>query len=76
MIPDLINDDAIFSYTWQFEEEPGSGVFADFEIINGSGEVGPLTGQRIEVPAEAAGLALRVKVQFPDSEGVRGDSVL
>ena len=59
-----------FSYRWQFEEEPGSGAFVDFEITNASGEVGPLTGQLITVPELALGAALRVVVSYQDGGGV------
>ena len=59
-----------FTFTWQFEEEPGSGIFVDFEIVNGSGEVGPLEGEVITVPAIAVGSALRVVARFNDDAGV------
>ncbi|MGI9408520.1 MAG: peroxidase family protein, partial [Hyphomicrobiaceae bacterium] len=63
-------DNSIFIHFWQFEEEPGSGVFIDFEIFNGSGEAGPLEGAVIDVPPEAEGFALRVKTIFQDDDGV------
>ena len=63
-------DNSIFIHFWQFEEEPGSGVFVDFEIFNGSGEAGPLEGAVIDVPPEAEGFALRVKTIFQDDAGV------
>jgi Ca2+-binding RTX toxin-like protein len=61
---------AIFTFNWQFEEEPGSGIFVDFEVVNGSGEVGPLEGEVITVPPEAVGFALRVIARFNDDAGV------
>ena len=63
-------DNSIFIHFWQFEEEPGSGSFIDFELVNSSGEVGPLEGAVIEVPPEAGGFALRVKTIFQDDAGV------
>ncbi len=74
-LPDTISDpngvlNAVFSYTWQMEADPGTGIFVDFEVINVSGETGPLEGEIITVPPEAVGSALRVKATFLDDAGV------
>jgi hypothetical protein len=62
--------DPFFSFTWQIEEEAGTGIFVDLEITNVSGEIGPLTGANVVVPAEALGVAMRVKTSFVDGNGV------
>ena len=58
----------IFAFTWEFEADPG--VFEPFEVTNASGEIGPLEGQTITVPAGAAGFGVRVVASFQDDAGV------
>lgn len=66
-VPALITG---FSFTWKFEEDPGSGIFIDFELLNAAGEDTGLHGQTITVPEDAAGSALRVEVSYQDGNGV------
>lgn len=60
----------MFTYIWQVEEEPGSGVFVDLIVLNTAGDDGPLEGEVISVPVDALGAALRVKASFLDDDGV------
>ncbi|MGI9424358.1 MAG: calcium-binding protein, partial [Hyphomicrobiaceae bacterium] len=67
---DGIPPGAIFSFTWQVEQTLNAGDFTDIEITNASGEVGPLTGEVVNVPIEADGLRMRVVARFNDGQGV------
>lgn len=59
-----------FSFIWQVEEDPGTGVFEDLLIVNAAGEEGPLSGQTITIPPDVDGSQLRVEVSFVDGNGV------
>ncbi len=57
------------SYVWQFEPDPGTGIFEDIVIATGLGDV-RATGTTFTVPNDVAGSAIRVKAVYQDEHGV------
>ncbi|GBF27484.1 leukotoxin [bacterium MnTg02] len=60
-------------FTWQFEEDPGSGVFIDIPndgVLGNAGNNAPVVGETFTVIPLVAGLAIRVKAIYEDGNGV------
>ncbi|HSB73539.1 MAG TPA: peroxidase family protein [Candidatus Methylomirabilis sp.] len=58
-----------FSFFWQFEARPGSGVFEDIVVRTGLG-VESVIGPTFTVTPDLDGLALRVRAVYQDQHGV------
>jgi Ca2+-binding RTX toxin-like protein len=56
-------------YYWQVEDGVGSGVFIDLERIV-AGEPSPVTGSSFMPTIDEIGLALRVRAEYQDANGV------
>ncbi|QCI12535.1 heme peroxidase [Pseudomonas putida] len=65
----LVNNASV-SYYWQFEADPGSGVFEDIVLLP-AGDLAfqSADGTAFKVSPDLAGLALRVKAIYQDAHG-------
>ena len=59
-----------FSYVWQVERNPGTGVFEDIVDLAGDLAFQSANGTVFRVTPDLAGLSLRVKAIYQDANGV------
>ncbi len=59
-----------FSYVWQVERNPGTGVFKDIVDLAGDLAFQSANGTVFRVTPDLAGLSLRVKAIYQDANGV------
>ncbi|UUZ74664.1 hypothetical protein LP414_20210 [Polaromonas sp. P1(28)-13] len=57
------------TFFWQFERDPGSGVFENI-LVFGGGESSRVTGPTFTVTPDLEGFALRVRAVYQDAHGV------
>ncbi|PMY59756.1 hypothetical protein, partial [Pseudomonas sp. MPR-R3A] len=63
-------NNASVSYYWQFEADPGTGVFEDIiQLPAGDLAFQSADGTTFKVSPDLAGLALRVKAIYQDGHG-------
>jgi len=58
----------LVDFFWQFEKNPGSGVFEDLTTF-AAGEVARIAGPQLLITDDLNGLSLRVKVIYRDANG-------